>query len=361
MKIAYIGHKRIPTREGGVEIVVEELTKGMLERGHQVDVYNRYKKDFEQKKSFMGARIITIPTINKKSLDAVVYSFLATIRAMFSSYDCIHFHAEGPCSMIWIPYILGIRTVATIHGLDWQRSKWNRFASWYLRFGEKCAAKFADEVIVLSRSAQEYFKKEYNRDTVVIPNGINPPVKKNADIIYRQYGLMGEDYILFLARIVPEKGLEYLLKAYKELNTDKKLVIAGGFDNGEYSQRMLDMIKDMDNVITTGFVSGDLLHELFTNCYLYVLPSDVEGMPISLMEAMSYGKLCVTSDISESCDVTGEFGISFKKGDYEDLRDALDYALHIRRPDKRKISRYILDNYTWDNVCDKTEILYREK
>ena len=160
MKIAMIGHKRVPSRDGGVEIVVEELSSRMTKQGMQVDIYNRsghnvagskYDKNNKMFKFYKGCRILTIPTFQNKKLNAVVYSFLATVRALFGGYDAIHFHAEGPCSMIFIPHLFGIRTVATIHGLDWQRSKWGGFATKYLKFGEKTAAKYADEIIVLSR------------------------------------------------------------------------------------------------------------------------------------------------------------------------------------------------------------------
>ena len=182
MKVAMIGHKRVPSREGGIEIVVEELSTRMVKQGIQVDIYNRsghnvagskYDKNNKKLKNYKGCHIFKIPTFQNKKLNAVVYSFIATVRALFRHYDVIHFHAEGPCSMIWLPHLFGIRTVATIHGLDWQRSKWGRFATKYLKFGEKAAAKYADEIIVLSKNVQQYFKDTYDRDTVYIPNGIN--------------------------------------------------------------------------------------------------------------------------------------------------------------------------------------------
>jgi glycosyltransferase involved in cell wall biosynthesis len=315
MKIAMIGHKRIPSREGGVEIVVEQLATRMVAAGHQVDAYNRSghhvsgkdidgKKKSEKLKEYKGVRIITIPTFQNKKLNAVVYSFLATIRALFGRYDVIHYHAEGPCSMLWIPHLFGIRTVATIHGLDWQRSKWGGFATRFLLFGEKMAAKYADEVIVLSHNMQKYFKETYNRDTVLIPNGVIKPAIKSDEQIYKKWGLKKDSYILFLARIVPEKGLHYLLDAFRGIDTDKKLVIAGGSSHtDDYVETIKNKAKEDSRVIMTGFVQGELLEELFSNAYIYVLPSDVEGMPISLLEAMSYGNCCLISDIEENMEV----------------------------------------------------------
>ena len=232
MKIAMIGHKRIPSREGGVEVVVEELSTRLVKKGHQVDVYNRKGKNVQDKnadknnkklKEYKGVKIITIPTINKKGVDALLYSFLASLKAVFKNYDVLHYHAEGSCAMLWIPHLLKKRIVVTIHGLDWQRSKWGGFAAKYIKFGEKLAVKYADEIIVLSEGVKKYFKDTYNRETHFIPNGVNKPNIKKPEIIKEKYNLDKDEYILFLARIVPEKGLHYLLDAFKQIKTNKKL------------------------------------------------------------------------------------------------------------------------------------------
>lgn len=182
MKIAMIGHKRVPSREGGIEIVVEELSKRLVKAGHTVDIYNRKGKGKSLKK-FEGCKIITIPTINIKGIEATIYSLLATLKALFGKYDIIHYHAEGPCTMLWIPHMFKIKTVVTIHGLDWKRAKWGGFATKFIKFGEKIAAKYADEIIVLSKEMQKYFLKTYNRRTVYIPNGVNKPIIRQAKII----------------------------------------------------------------------------------------------------------------------------------------------------------------------------------
>lgn len=372
MKIAMIGHKRIPSREGGVEIVVEELATRLVKLGCKVDVYNRKgnnvaDKNIKTKKitEYRGTKIITIPTINKKGIDALLYSFFATIRALFGKYDCIHYHAEGSCAMLWIPHLFGIRTVVTIHGLDWQRSKWGGFASKYIKFGEKCAAKYADEIIVLSKSVQNYFKETYNRETHFIPNGVNKPETKEPEIIKEKYGLDKYNYILFLARIVPEKGLDYLLDAYKNIDTTMKLVVAGGASHtNSYYNEIIEKAKQDDRIVLTGFVQGKELQELYSNCYLYCLPSDVEGMPISLMEAMSYGRCCLTSDIEENTQVTGGYGMTFEKSNVEDLKSKLENLIKQEKKERmytsEEISNYILKSYNWNDVVEKTKELYKK-
>lgn len=370
MKIAMIGHKRVPSREGGVEVVVEELSTRLVKLGHQVDIYNRKGKNVQDKnadkdkqklKEYKGARVITIPTINKKGVDALIYSFFATVRALFGKYDILHYHAEGSCAMLWIPHLFKKRIVVTIHGLDWQRSKWGGFATKYIKFGEKCAAKYADEIIVLSKGVQQYFKETYNRDTNFIPNGVNKPEIKEANIIKEKYGLEKDNYILFLARIVPEKGLHYLIDAFKQIDTGKKLVIAGGASHtNDYLEDIKKKVAEDDRMIMTGFVQGDELAELFSNCCLYCLPSDVEGMPISLLEAMSYGCNCLVSDIEENTQICGEYAETFEKGNVSDLVNKLEKIL-LEKEERCniEISDYILKRYNWDDVIDKTEKLYR--
>ena len=371
MKIAMIGHKRIPSREGGVEIVVEELSTRLAQKGHKVEVYNRKGKNVQDKnadkqnsklKEYKGVKIITIPTINKKGIDALIYSFFASIKASLKKYDVIHYHAEGSCAMLWIPHLIRKRIVVTIHGLDWKRSKWGGFATKYIKFGEKMAAKYADEIIVLSENVKKYFKETYNRETNFIPNGVNKPEIKEAKAIKEKWNLEKDSYILFLARIVPEKGLHYLMDAFKQINTDKKLVIAGGASHtNDYLEEIKQKAKDDDRIIMTGFVQGEELDELFSNCFLYCLPSDIEGMPISLLEAMSYGKNCLISNIEENSQVTENFATYFEKSNVEDLKNKLQDCLHTKnRFPEYEISDFILNKYNWNDVVEKTEELYKK-
>lgn len=374
MKIAMIGHKRIPSREGGIEIVVEELATRMVEQGHEVHVYNRsghhvsgkvYDQDKKTRKKYKGVYIHTIPTFQNGKLNAIIYSLVATIHALFCHYDAIHYHAEGPCSMIWLPHLFHIHTVATIHGLDWQRSKWSGFATKFLLFGEKMAVKYADEIIVLSKNVKKYFKDTYNRSTNYIPNGVNQPIIRPASIITQKYGLKKDDYILFLARIVPEKGLHYLMKAFLKINTEKKLVIAGGSSHtNEYFQKIKKMASMDDRVIMTGFVQGQELEELYSNAYIYILPSDVEGMPISLLEAMSYGNCCFVSNIPENIEIAPQKLVSFQKGNITDLKLQLDKLLKC--PNKIESKRitmreYVSKHYSWETVINRTINLYERK
>lgn len=370
LKIAMLGHKRIPSREGGIEIVVEELSTRMVALGNEVTCYNRAghhvsgeKFDKEKLKEYKGIKLKTVLTINLRGIAAMSSSVFAAIRAAFGRYDVVHFHAEGPCAMLWLPKLFGKKCIATIHGLDHQRAKWGKFASTYIMLGEKCAVKFADEVIVLSSSVQEYFMDTYERETKFIPNGVNKPILKNAEIITKKYSLRKDEYILFLGRLVPEKGIKYLIEAFKNIKTDKKLVIAGGSsDTDEFAKKLKELAKEDKRIIFTGFVQGRELEELYSNAYLYCLPSDLEGMPLSLLEAMSYGNCCLVSDIDECASVIEDKGIIFKKSNINDLKEKLQMACNneeIVKNYKKEVSEFICKKYNWDDVTYRTLKLYK--
>ena len=375
LKIAMIGQKRVPSREGGVEVVVWELATRLRDAGYQVECYNRLnrhvkKSNYDKIKSMPGyycerIRIITVPTLQNGKLNAIIYAFFGTIRALFGKYDVIHYHAEGPCLLLWIPKLFGIRVVATIHGLDWQRAKWGNFASKMLLAGEKMAAKHADEVIVLSKSVQEYFQETYHRTTYFVPNGIAKPQLRKPNEISRKYGLQGNDYILTLCRIVPEKGLHYLLEAFRNISTDKKLVIAGGFSNAaEYMEKIRQMAAEDERVILTDFVHDTILEELCSNAYIYCLPSDVEGMSISLLEAMSYGRCCLVSDIEENTEVVENKAVTFHKSDSMDLQDKIMNLLEhpeIVTEYQKQAADFICNKYNWDKMMQETIKIYEGK
>lgn len=371
MKIAMIGHKRIPSREGGIEIVVGELSKRMVALGNRVTAYNRKSRHiagaaFETAKGlkeYEGVRLKWVYTPDSAKLNAIVYSIFATVRALGSGYDVLHFHAEGPCVMIPLAKLFGKRCVATIHGLDWQRAKWGGFATKFLLFGEKCAVKYADEVIVLSKNVQQYFQDTYGRATRFIPNGIEKPALREAKLITETYQLKKDGYLLFLGRIVPEKCVHLLIEAYQTLDTDIPLVIAGGASHtSEYEQAVHALAAGNPNIIFTGFVQGQALEELYSNAYLYILPSNLEGMPISLLEAMSYGNACLTSDIPECTEVCGEHAAYFDKGSASSLatqlRHLLDNPATVDEY-KRTAQDYICSKYDWDDITAKTLALYQ--
>lgn len=373
LRIAMFGHKRIPSREGGVEIVVEELCTRLVRDGHTVVCYNRAghhvsgaEYDAKIKNQYKGIKLKTVPTIEKKGLAAVSSSFFAALCCAFGRYDVVHIHAEGPAFFAWLPKLFGKKVVVTIHGIDWQREKWkNGFGSKFIRRGERNAVKYADEIIVLSKGVQDYFQETYGRKTHFIPNGVNRPAIKNAEIITEKYGLTKDSYFLFLGRLVPEKGIRYLIEAFKDVKTDKKLVIAGGSsDTDSFMKELNELARDDERIIFTGFVQGQMLDELYSNAYIYTLPSDLEGMPLSLLEAMSYGNCCLVSDIPECAEVIEDKALIFNKSDVNDLREKLqDASDHSEKIIKMKLQAtdFICEKYNWNDVVEETMKLYRRE
>ena len=372
LRIAVFGQKRL-SREGGVEIVVKELCTRMAQQGCQVTCYNRSghhvsgaEYDDIDNTNYEGIRQKCVPTIEKKGLAAVSASAFAALYSAFGKYDVVHIHAEGPAFFSWLPKMFGKRVVVTIHGVDWQREKWQSgFGSKFIRQGEKNAVKYADEIIVLSKGVQDYFKETYGRETHFIPNGVNRPQIRKANLITEKFGLKKDSYILFLGRLVPEKGIRYLVEAFKNVKTDKKLVIAGGSsDTDPFMEELKGLAKDDERILFTGFVQGAMLDELYSNAYIYTLPSDLEGMPLSLLEAMSYGNCCLVSDIPECAEVVEDKALIFKKSDVEDLREKLQEACDnpemVMRM-KNQAADFICEKYNWDEVVRETMKLYTRK
>lgn len=369
--IVMLGHKRIPSREGGIEIVVEELATRMVECGLEVTCLNRRGhhvsgKEFDgdvKQRMYLGIHIKRVWTINAKGLAAFSSAFFGAILAGIGPYDVVHFHAEGPCIMLWIPKLFGKRCIATIHGLDWKREKWKKgIGAKIIKLGERVAVHYADEIIVLSEGLKQYFWDKYKRQTHFIPNGVNEAIYEDAQDIWSCFGLESDSYILYLGRLTREKGIEDLIQAYCQLETDKILVIAGGSsDTDDYIEGLKEMASVRDDILFTGFVQGKLLRELYSHAYLFMQPSWLEGMPLGLLEAMSYGCCCLTSDIPECVQVTGKYGISYPCRDIKALSDRLDYL--CRHPEvvheyQKNTANYVRERFQWEEVVRQTMELY---
>ncbi len=372
MKVAMIGHKVVPSRRGGIENVLTTLCPMLVEMGLDVTCYNRSSDKVEneyvgtvQNKMYKGVKIKNAWTLDVRGVAAMIASFTAAIAAAFGNYDVVHFHAEGPCAALWIPKLFGKKCVATVHGLDWQREKWGKgFASKYIKFGEKMLAKYADEVIVLSQAAYDYFKETYNRETTIIHNGISRPERKEAQLITEKYGLEKDGYIFIVSRLTAEKGVHYLIDAYNKIQTDKKLAIAGDTsDTDDYVAMLKEKAAGNPNIIFTGFVSGDLLNEIYSNAYVAVLPSDLEGMSLCLLEALAFKNALLCSDIPENTSVAQDKAIYFKKGNVQDLTEKLqllcDDATLVEKF-RDGADTFILNKYNWQDVAEATCMLYKK-
>ncbi len=358
MKIAMFGHKMIPSREGGVEVVVSMLASRMAALGHEVTCYNRGGR----KTVWENVTVKAVPALRIKGISAVTASFFAAIAASFSMAEVVHIHAEGPAFMSFMPKLFRKKLIVTVHGLDWQRAKWkNDFAAKFIRFGEKMAVRYADEIIVLSRHMQKYFMDTYGRETVYIPNAVPKPEVLSIDMAKERFGLEGDGYILFAGRLVPEKGLHHLIRAFGKIQTEKKLVIAGAAsDSADYEKELKKLTEGDARILFTGFCEGRLLAELYSNAAVYVQPSEVEGMPLSLLEAMSYENCCLVSDIPELAEIAEDRAVLFTHGDEDDLARKLRKLLsdeEIRLSYKKKAASF--GKYTTEAIVQATLELYR--
>ncbi|MFP3869190.1 MAG: glycosyltransferase family 4 protein [Desulfobacteraceae bacterium] len=360
MKISYIVLKGMPLG-GGIEKYTEEIGSRLVERGHDIAVYAMGHYGAENG-IYKGMKIRIIPTLKSRSLEKLFASFIATVRHCFgdNGKDLVHYHAFGPSMFNFIPRFLGRKVIVQGHGLEWKRSKWALSGRMFLKLSERPSVKFPHKLTVVSKVQQKYLQDRYGIKSVYIPTGVNPAQIAAPDLI-KQYGLQGKDYILFAARLVREKGAHYLIEAYKRLKTDIKLVIAGDAQHEEeYKSQLYDLAGGNNNIIFTGFVTGRLLHELFSNCRLFVLPSEIEGLPTALLEAMSYGSTCLASNIPENLEALNGFGYTFRNKDTDDLENKIKFLINntIDNELAKKGKHYVLENHSWDNITDKFEELY---
>jgi glycosyltransferase involved in cell wall biosynthesis len=356
MKVFFIGQKGIPNKSGGVEAHVEELSKRLVRLGHEVFVYTRPNYTDKDLKVWQGVNLISLPNLSTKHLDAISATFRAVWDLRRHQVDLIHFHSIGPSSLLPLARLLkpGVPIVATFHTRCYFHQKWGFFARAYLKFGEIMLNLFADKVIAISESLNEYARQTYHNEPVYVPNGVSLPINLPARQIVDEWGLTKEGYIVAVSRLVRHKGLHYLIKAYQGLKTDKKLVIVGAAAyTDDYVQELHQLAAGNPNIIFTGNQSGEALRELYSNAYLFVQPSESEGLSIALLEAMSYARTCLVSDIPENLEAIGKAGFAFKDKDAADLRLKLEFLLgqpslvaHAGGLARKRVEKH----YDWDNI-----------
>jgi len=361
-----IGQKGYPPVHGGIEKHVAELAARLADAGVRITIYSRpHYSDADGPTTLPGVEVRRVASIPTKHFDAISHTVACTADAVRRGHDILHYHALGPGLLAGLPRWLGRRrTVVTVHGLDWQREKWGRVARNVLRIGEHACARFPDRTIVVSRALQRHFLERHGAETVCIPNGISQPVLRQPA---EMAGLgVTPPYILFVGRLVPEKGCHLLTAAYAalpaELRDRHRLVIAG--DAG-FTERYAESLRRSagENVVFTGFVHGAVLDELYTNAEMVVLPSTLEGLSIALLEGMSYGKCCLVSDIPPNLEAGDDCVPYFPSGDEAGLSARMaelleDPASRFRFGETAR--RRVLDNYSWEKATVATLEVYRE-
>lgn len=366
LRVAMIGQKGYPPVHGGIERHVAELAVRLARRGIAVDIYSRpHYSDADGPTPEPGVRVVRRPSLPTKHLDAITHTVACTLDSLRRGHDVVHYHALGPGLLAGVPRWLRRRpTVTTVHGLDWQREKWGALARGVLRLGERASACLPDRTIVVSRALADHYAAAYGRRTDCIPNGIPPPVRREPEAM-TALGVR-PPYVLFVGRLVPEKGCHVLLDAFaalpEDLRSTHRLVIAGdaGFTRG-YADSL--RARADDRVVFTGYVHGAVLDELYSNAAAVCLPSSLEGLSIALLESMSYGNACLVSDIPPNREAGGEAVRYAPPGDAAALRDGL--ADLLRDPAARTrlaaaARTRALEHYSWETAADATADLYRE-
>lgn len=357
MKIVVIGTRGIPGIQGGVETHCENLYPRLAAMGHDVTVIRRscYINDSNRMRDYKGVKLVDVYAPRKKSLEAITHTFLAVFKARMMNPDILHVHAVGPSLMAPLARLLGMKVVMTNHGPDYDRKKWGKLAKGMLRSGERLGTRWSNKVIVISRVIADILKTNYGREDVeLIYNGVDKPVKSSSTDFLDKKGIKPKKYILALGRFVEEKGFHDLIEAYSRIDrNDIQLVIAGDADHPDpYSERLKKQAADA-GAILTGFIRGEELNQVLTNAALFVLPSYHEGLPIALLEAMSYDLDVLVSDIPANRLSELAPGDFFKTADVDDLAAAL-----LRKIDTAGKREYDLSAYDWDNIARETAAVY---
>ena len=367
LRVFVLGTRGFPDIQGGVEKHCQELYPRLVELGCQITVIARtpYIQKVNQIPEWRGIKFIYLWCPKQKYLEAIVHTFLGVVTARIKSPDILHIHAIGPSILVLLAKIMGLRVVVTNHGPDYEREKWGRLAKAVLRTGELVSTQFADKVIVISKVIRDVLENKYGRkDLEMIPNGVSSPLRIETTQALKEYHLRPSKYVFTAARFVPEKGLHDLIGAYQKIkNSEFKLVIAGDADHETiYSRKIKRLAKEGQGIVLTGFISGKPLAELFSNAGLFVLASYYEGLPMVLLEAMSYGLPVLVSDIPANREVPLPDFRYFRVGNIDVLSKKMVelYREGISKEEKQRHREILMCSYDWDKITEETLSVYRK-
>jgi glycosyltransferase involved in cell wall biosynthesis len=358
LRVAFIGGRGLISKYSGIEAYYEEVGKRLVEMGHHVTVYCRAYFT-PPLKEHNGMRLVRLPTLRSKHLDTLVHSLLSTVHVLFTGCDIVHYQCLGPSLFSFIPRLFGKKTVVSVQGLDWQRKKWAPLASLVLRLGERASVQLPSATMVVSKSLQRRYHSRYRNPVTYVPNGTILRKRRSASRL-AGWGLTADNYILFLGRFSPEKNCHLLIEAFKKIQTQVKLVLAGGSSHsdgyaGELRTHQSEDIRFLD------WVSGDALDELLTNAMLFVLPSDIEGLSLALLDAMGAGVCVLTSDIAENCELVESAGFTFKRGDVNDLERMMRWLISdssARLMAAAMAQKRVREHYLWPVIAKEVERTY---
>jgi glycosyltransferase involved in cell wall biosynthesis len=358
LRVAFIGGRGVISKYSGIEAYYEEVGARMAQMGHEVTVYCRTYFT-PSLTTHQGMRLVRLPTVRSKHWETVVHTILSTAHVLTQKCDVVHYHALGPALFSFLPRLFGKKTVVTVQGLDWQRKKWGWLASQVLRLGERASVELPSATMVVSQALRQHYRKEHGVETFYVPNGGVLRERREPGKIL-EWGLEPGKYILFLGRFSPEKGCHLLVEAYQQLDTNVRLVLAGGSTYcDDYSRELRTHASE--RILMLDWVSGEALDELLTNAMVFVLPSDVEGLSLALLDAMGAGLCVLTSDIPENRELVDEAGFTFQHGNSADLADRLRFLITnsaVREAAGRAAKARIREQYLWPTIAENIERVY---
>lgn len=362
MKVAMIGIKAIPARDGGFETAVDELSRGLVRLGHEVTVYNRSGMSTHPGTDYEGVRIVTLPTLKSKNLSTIVHSFLATVHVLFHPVDVVHYFITGTTLFAPLPRLFGMKVICSVDGTDWQRGKWGRFARWYLRMSERLAVLFCHGLVSDSRDVKRYYSDVYVADSSLITYGMRETTADGLEWL-EHFDLESREYVLFVGRLVPENNIHHLIRAFEQTRTNKKLVIVGDDPWEKEYVRSLKSTQD-PRIIFTGGVYGVGYAQLQRNAYLFVLPDEVGGTHPALVEAMGFGNCVLVNDTPSNLEVIADAGFNYHGSEgAQDLCQQLQALLDdpgLVEEFRSKAERRARANYRWEHVVRDHVSLYAQ-
>jgi len=358
LRLAFIGGRGVISKYSGIEAYYEEVGRRLADRGHEVTIYCRTHFTPAIKR-YHGMHLVRLPSWRSKHFETLIHTALSTFHAIGTGYDIVHYHALGPALFAWLPRSFGLKTAVTVQGLDWQRKKWGSVASAVLRLGEYAAATVPDATMVVSKTLRDYYRVRYGTETTYIANGTSlrepkPPHK------LQEWNLQPDEYVLFLGRFSREKNCHQLIEAFARIQTRAKLVLAGGFSyHDDYETELRALASE--RIVFLNYVSGSDLDVLLTHSMFFVLPSDLEGLSLALLEAMGAARCVLTSDIPENRELVDGAGFTFRRGDVDDLERMLRRLIadpDARRASGRLAQERVLEQYQWDQITAQIEAVY---
>ncbi len=366
LKISYIGQRGVPPTFGGIERYVDEIVRRLPK--NEVETYVYCRRHYVEDNYVNYTKQLFSPSLETKGFEAFSHSFFSALDSLRHSFDLIHFQALGPSLFSFIPKIKGAKIVVTIHGIDWQRAKWGRVPRVVLKSGDWMAGHTASAIISVSKRLKKYYENKYKTDVFFVPIGFSEPKFVEINEIYKKFSLEPFQYILFLNRLVPEKGIHYLIEAFKNIKRDDfKLVIAGtSFQGDKYVDNLKEMVNGDKKVIFTDYVTRNEIHELYCNAYFFVLPSELEGMPAVVLEALSHKCPVLVSNIEENLDIINDggklYGFVHNNRDVADLQKQIKFLFdHPELVNDMRIPGYNFINrkYSWDKTVQMTYDIYK--